>query len=408
MRLVLISLDGLWEEDFSALENLPNIGGLIREGVSCKRVQTVYPALTYPAHVTIMTGCSPALHGIPHNQPFAADVPPQMRSWYWEAAQVKRPTLHQLVHEKGGKTASILWPVTGKNPYIHWNFPEVLALPGENQTIKMLQYGSPLWILGTELLYGKQRKSVHQPDLDEYAALLAQKLLASRRPPDFLSLHLVDCDEMRHHFGAKSPQAKAAILRLDERVGSILSALRRREILNETAVALTSDHGLWDVEKSISLEEALHRAGLHDVCRVQSTGMGAFLFLSPDSGENRARVVGFLTANKEELGISRVYGDEELRAMGAGEDIHLAVEAAPGVAFEDTLPKEKRERATHGFGPNHPAAQCLFILAGPGIQKGVAIESARMEDIAPTLANVLGIEMISAQGAALGECFLKM
>jgi predicted AlkP superfamily pyrophosphatase or phosphodiesterase len=81
------------------------------------------------------------------------------------------------------------------------------------------------------------------------------------------------------------------------------------------------------------------------------------------------------------------------------------VEAAPGVAFEDTLPKEKRERATHGFGPGHPAAQCLFILAGPGIKKGASLPSAQMEDIAPTLAKVMGHKMSSAQGRILEECF---
>jgi predicted AlkP superfamily pyrophosphatase or phosphodiesterase len=405
MRLVLISLDGLWEGDFAALENLPNIGGLIREGVSCKRVQTVYPALTYPVHATLLTGCPPAMHGIAHNQPFAPDLMPDMRPWYWDSAQLKRPTLHQLIREKGGETASILWPVTGKNASIRWNFPEVLALPGENQTMKMLRHGSPLWILKTELLYGRRRKSVHQPDLDDYAALLAQKLLTIRRPPDLLSLHLVDCDETRHHFGADSQEARAAIRRLDERVGRILRALERRGILWDTAVALVSDHGLCDVDRIVSLEEAFAQAGLADICRVQSTGMGAFLFVSRDRAENRGLVEGYLEANRERLGISRIYGEEELRLMGAGMEVHLAVEAAPGVAFEDTLPKEKRERATHGFGPGHPAAQCLFILAGPGIKKGASLPSAQMEDIAPTLAKVMGHKMSSAQGRILEECF---
>jgi predicted AlkP superfamily pyrophosphatase or phosphodiesterase len=210
---------------------------------------------------------------------------------------------------------------------------------------------------------------------------------------------------MRHHFGADSHQAKEAIRRLDERVGGILNGLSRRGILHETVVALTSDHGLWDVDRIISLGEAFDRAGLSHICRVQSTGMGAFLFLSPDNEESRASIKGFLGENLEQLGIARIYGEEELRLMGAGEDVHLAVEAAPGVAFEDTLPKEKREKATHGFGPDHPAAQCLFILAGPGIKKGVMIPTARMEDIAPTLAHVLGVKMPSAKGSILDECF---
>ncbi len=407
MRLLLISLDGLWEKDFSMLESLPYIGALIRSGVSCKRVQTVYPALTYPVHATLLTGCRPEAHGISHNQPFSPGLPPDKRPWYWEASQIKRPTLHRLICETGGKTASILWPVTGKSPYIRWNFPEVLALPGENQTLKMLRYGSASWILATELMYGRQRKSVHQPDLDDYAALLAEKLLYARRPPDLLTLHLVDCDEMRHLYGADSPQALESIHRLDRRVGRLITALDRRRLGRDTVVALVSDHGLWDVSRPVSLEEELKKAGLAQICRAQSTGMGAYLHFMDDTQDQAGKIRTYLEKNGEKLGISRIYGPAELRKMGAGQDILLAVEAAPEVAFVDDLSVEKRVKATHGFGPDHPAAQCLFAMAGPGIRRGAVLTDARMEDIAPTLMRALGFAMASAQGTALADCFEK-
>ena len=406
MRLLLISLDGLWEKDFPLLQSLPHIGGLIQNGVSCRRVQTIYPALTYPVHATILTGCPPALHGIPHNQPFSPDFPPDMRPWYWEAGQIKRPTLHQLLQGKGWKTASILWPVTGKSPFIRWNFPEVLALPGENQTLKMLRYGTASWILLSELRWGKQRKSTKQPDLDDYAVLLAEKLLGSRKPPDFLSIHLVDCDEMRHHYGADSKEAHAAILRLDSRVGRVLSVLRDRGMEEDTIVSLVSDHGLSDVQHPVVLQEALSQAGLYPMCQVQSTGMGAYLFFPEESEENVARVQTFLKENSERLGIAHLYAKDELKCIGAAPHVHLAVEAAPQTVFEDALPKEKQEKATHGFGPDHPAAKCLWILAGPGIRKGNEILSASMEDIAPTLMHAIGYPMPSASGKVIEECFI--
>ena len=405
MRLLLISLDGLWERDFSLLESLPYLGTLIRLGVSCKRVQTIYPALTYPVHATILTGCRPEAHGISHNQPFSPDPKPSNRPWYWEASQVKRPTLHQLIHERGGKTASILWPVTGKSPNIHWNFPEVLALPNENQTLKMLQYGSASWIMTTEVRYGRQRKGIHQPDLDDYATLLAEKLLLSRRPPDLLTLHLVDCDEMRHLYGADSREAQESIRRLDLRVGRLLTALDRQRLGRDTVAAIVSDHGLQDVNRPVALDAALREAGLLEICRAQSTGMGAYVHLTGKTEENEARIRLFLEEKRNSLGISRIYGFHELREMGAGRDIRLAVEAAPDVAFVDDLALEKRVKATHGFGPDNPAAQCLFMMAGPGIRKGMVLPKARMEDIAPTLMQALHYDMASAQGEILTECF---
>ncbi len=405
MRLLLISLDGLWEEDIHALERLPYIGALIRMGTLCKNVQTIYPALTYPVHTTILTGCYPNQHGIAHNQPFSPDTSIKNRKWYWEASQIKRPTMHQLIHEKGGTTASILWPVTGKNPYIRWNFPEVLALPHENQTLKMLQYGSAPWILAMELLYGKQRKGIHQPDLDDYAALLAEKLILSKRPPDFLTLHLVDCDEMRHLYGVRSKEASQAIARLDERVGRLMTALDRKQLGKDTIVALVSDHGLADISKTVSLEQALAEAGFIGMCKAQSTGMGAYLHFNRATTEQINNVKSFLLQKKEELGISHIYDADDLISMGAGRGIYLAVEAMPGVVFVDELEHKKREKATHGFGPGHSASRCLFAIAGPGIRKGAVISSANMVDIAPTLMSAIGHTMSSAQGRIVVECF---
>lgn len=383
MRLLLISLDGLWEGDFLRLQQLPHIGGLIRRGTSCHKVQTVYPALTYPIHASIVTGGETGAHGIPHNHPFAPYLPGNMQEWYWDANDIKLPTLHQLFYEKGKKVASILWPVTGKSRYIHKNFPEVLALPGESQTLKMLQYGTAPWILATELRYGRKRKSTKQPDLDDYATLLAVKLLEGRKAPDLLTLHLVDCDEMRHQHGADSPEAHQAIERLDRRVGELLAALEKKDRLRDTVVALVSDHGLWNVETPVYLNARLAKAGLLSICQAQSTGMGAYLHINPPTPENVEKVAAFLSLHKEALGIACIYDREALRAMGAERSLHLAVEAAPGIAFQDSLVEKEglSHKATHGFGPSHPAAQCLFVMAGPGVEEGERIDRMNIIDI---------------------------
>ena len=383
MRLLLISLDGLWEKDISSLEKLPYIGALIRRGTVCTKVQTVYPALTYPVHATLLTGCRPQAHGIAHNQPFTPGIPSQRKPWYWNASDIKEITIHQLVHEHGGKTASILWPVTGKSKHIRWNFPEVLALPGENQTVKMLRYGTACWVIKTELRYGKQRKSTHQPDLDDYAAILAESLLLRSRPPELITLHLVDCDEMRHHYGADSVEAEDAIRRLDRRVGKLLTALDKMRSGMETVVAIVSDHGLADVDRPVSLDQALLRAGFAGICQTQSTGMGAYIHFAKHSENQIDEVQKFLEENKTLLGIACVYGSAEL----------------------SKLAHEKREKATHGFGPKHSAAKCLFVIAGPGIKKGISLPDAKMEDIAPTLMHAIGCNMDSAQGKVLSDCF---
>ena len=158
MRLILISLDAISQTDVDRLYSLPTLSMLRQEGVFCSNMTTVYPTLTYPIHATLLTGCFPDRHGIGHNQPFQPDTPPQMRRWHWEIGDIRVPTLHQAAREAGGRVASVLWPVTGKNPYVRYCFPEVVPLPGENAVLKMLRYASPLWILEMEARYGRLRR----------------------------------------------------------------------------------------------------------------------------------------------------------------------------------------------------------------------------------------------------------
>ncbi|MBR6185300.1 MAG: alkaline phosphatase family protein [Clostridia bacterium] len=390
MRLCVISLDAVAQPDAGRLFGLPALCALRENGAYCDQVQTVYPTLTYPIHVSLLTGCYPAAHGIGHNQPFQPDTKKEMRAWYWEIGQIKRKTLHQAAYEKGRDVASILWPCTGMNPYARRNLPEVMPLPGENVTKKMLRYGSAAWIAHMEILYGKQRKSIRQPDLDDYAALLCERQYLCRRPPDLLTVHLVDCDAMRHWHGVNSAEAHAAMERLDRRVGKIAEAIRKAGLLDETLICVVSDHGQQDAPRGILLDQTLQKA-----CgaRAQALGMGAFIF-----GEDLSAAKNVLEQNKEALGIARIFDETALRQMNAPADVHLAVDACPGCCYIDAPEKTLGE---HGFALDCPEARTFFCLSGPGIPKGISLPPMNLVDIAPTLADLMGWELPDAQGRSV-------
>ena len=396
MRLCVISLDAVAQPDADRLFSLPALSALRENGAYCQNVKTVYPTLTYPIHASLLTGCYPSEHGIGHNQPFQPDTQPPMRKWYWEIGQIKKRTLHQAAFEKGADVASILWPVSGKNPYTRRNFPEVLPLPGENATLKMLRYATPGWILKMEALYGKQRKSIRQPDLDDYAALLCEKLYLSRRPPDLLTVHLVDCDAMRHKYGVESDEAHAAMERLDRRVGRIVAAVKKAGLEKETLCCVVSDHGQQDANRGELLDDYLRT-----VCgaRAQSLGMGAYIF-----GDDLAAAKKALESRRVLLRIDKIHGEEELRAMRAPADVHLAVDALPGFCFVDDLVPTYGE---HGFGLNCPQARTLFCLSGPGAKKGARLAEMNLVDIAPTLAHLMKWSLPDAQGRVAEEAIQR-
>lgn len=408
MKVVLISLDALFDQDLPLMRQQPFFGEFLAHASGCTHVRTVYPALTYPAHTTLVTGVDPRQHGIGHNQPHHPELEASMRPWYWDRAQVKVPNLFDAVKEAGGSCDSILWPVTGKTKSIRWNFPEVLALPGENQTWKMLRYGSPLWLLQMELRHRSERVSLREPYLSDYATILLKDVIASHAP-DLSAVHLVDLDDMRHHHGVFNRETRKAIQRLDHRAAEIWETMQHTPGMEGAALCLVSDHGQADVRETVSLGEALTRLGLGSLFTVQSNGFGAYLFFRQKEEEaaHLGELTDFLRQHMEELRASAVYSAEDLAAMGAVEGVSLAVEAAPGVVYDDGLPQAKREKATHGFGPGHPAENCLFALRGKGIREGVWIPDMPMRDVAPTLAGILGVKMPQARGEDHSARFLK-
>ena len=110
--MVVISFDAVSSEDVEVLKNLPNFKKLIENGSWIKRVDSIYPTLTYPAHTTIVTGKYPSNHGIIDNTVFK--VGDFLPNWYWYRNKIKGDTLYDLARDKGLTTCSLLWPVTGK------------------------------------------------------------------------------------------------------------------------------------------------------------------------------------------------------------------------------------------------------------------------------------------------------
>ena len=395
-KALLVSLDAFSGQDLTRIPADGAIARILHEGTWCGKVETVFPALTYPIHVTMVTGCDPEDTGIGQNQPFQLGTPGKNRRWYWEREHIRVPTLFEAVKEAGGRSCSILWPVNCRNRAVTWCFPEVHPLPGENAVLKALLYGTPRFILAGEKRFGRLRRGIEEPWLSDYAAALAGDAVRRKRP-SLTALHLIDLDHARHSFGTLSPEADEAILRLDRRVGELMAALETTPGMENALLILVSDHGQEDITRTVNLRETMDRLVPGIPLLPQSNGMSAYFFPKgevpdPDS------LIPLLLSHSEELGISHVYSREELKRLHAVNRPVLAAEAAEGVVFSDSLDPEKRERATHGFGPGRPGDLCLFAVYGRGIRKGIELSSFPMRDVGPTVAGLMGLNLPSAKG----------
>ena len=72
--VLLISVDGMKPEAVLDAQKhglkVPNLRGFMTDGLYASGVRGVLPTLTYPSHTTLLTGASPAKHGIFDNTTF--------------------------------------------------------------------------------------------------------------------------------------------------------------------------------------------------------------------------------------------------------------------------------------------------------------------------------------------------
>ena len=86
----------------------------------------------------------------------------------------------------------------------------------------------------------------------------------------------------------------------------------------------------------------------------------------------------------------------------------LMLDAAPGVSFGEELTgpdthDAKDYRGTHGQLPTRADMRSSLIVYGAGARLGAKMALARMIDIGPTAAAVLGLSFSNAEGTAIAE-----
>ena len=263
--------------------------------------------------------------------------------------------------------------------------------------LKALRDGSPLYLLSGEKRYGQIRKGIAEPYLSDYAAALGADTVRRHRP-DFSAIHLIDLDEARHHHGVTSADALAALDRNDRRLGELWKAMQETPGMEDALLIAVSDHGQEDIRETVNLTKKLAEYGLDKQLFVQSNGMSACFFPGEEwTGEKEPAEL--LPPEKwAEMGISRLYTRAEMDEMHAVAGPLFAAEAAEGVVFSDALDEEKREDATHGFGPGREADLCLFAVYGKGVKQGAEIPAMKMRDVGPTIAGLMGLELPQADG----------
>jgi predicted AlkP superfamily pyrophosphatase or phosphodiesterase len=194
-NVVIISVDGL-RPDALEIADTPTLDALRAAGAYSPNAQAVLPSVTLVNHASMLSGLSPAQHGIDWN----TDAP--------ERGKIQGTTLFGVAKQAGLSTVMVV----GKPKLDHINQPG---------TVDNFVYAG-----FTDIQVAKQAITIIQEDM-----------------PEVLFIHLPDVDSAGHMTGWMSPGQLLAIEFTDGLIGDIVAALNDGDHLKETVVIISADHG---------------------------------------------------------------------------------------------------------------------------------------------------------------------
>jgi predicted AlkP superfamily pyrophosphatase or phosphodiesterase len=414
--LLMISVDGLKPEyvldaDAHGLK-IPFLRELMRSGAYARGVNGVWPTVTYPSHTTLLTGVSPAEHGIYNNLEFDPKNT-YANAWYWYAQQIRVPTLWQAAHEAGLSTASIGWPVSVGAAAVDFLIPEYWRVarltdvdPSDALLLAAVSRPADLLQKMQARVGPYMRGNDPSPPGDEIKTRYALDILKTQKPR-FMTIHLSSLDEQQHGHGPFSAEAIKDLEMIDGQLAQLFAAARANDP-NAIAVVV-SDHGFVRITHKVNLMLPFVRAGLVQAggdWKAQpwsGAGMAAVMLHDPSDSQTQSQVRELLRSLQADPnnGIAEVLEHDAIAKRGAFPDAAFLVIMKLGFyaladATSPLLGEIQGTLGSHGFSPDYPEMRASFFISGPGIAHHRDLGLIDMRQIAPTLAQLLNLRLPAA------------
>jgi len=425
--VVMVTLDGLAAYYFDDPKaEMPNIHALATAGAHAKSMKAVAPSVTWPNHTTLVTGVTPAVHGVVGNNYYDRAKKAQITLIFDPVLDkeqiVKVPTIYDVAKSSGLKTAALNWPASRNARNLDWTTPEVHSadLYRKCTTPALLDLCRDNgFSLVDEMFPDGVRKPEYETDAINLRVL---KLLIANKRPNLVLLHIGNSDHVQHEKGPQSPEAYAAIKEADAEVGQLWQELQK-DFPGHATLFVVSDHGFSPISTMLFPNVVLRKAGLVKVTgkKVSSGSVhivvqaGTCMVYVLDQKHRDAIMNKVDKAFKNQKGISKIVHTDELKKYGVGnpkDDPNapdMILFADYGATFGDTaggdLPFEEKPegRGTHGHNPEIPQLHATFVACGRGIKPGTTLGEIENVSVAPTVVKLLNVKLPGTTGRPLDE-----
>jgi predicted AlkP superfamily pyrophosphatase or phosphodiesterase len=423
--VVLISVDGfpawIWRNPNIVV---PNLRRLAAEGAQAEAMTVSNPSITWINHTTLVTGVNPSRHGVLFNGLLVrgeANQPPAIEQWRDKADLVRVPTVYDAAFQAGLSTAQVDWVAILNSGTINHEFLEIPKVGGtiEREMIDAGLIGAADirdWTKGRDIVWR-----------DQVWTTAATHIVEKHRP-NLLLFHLLTTDAINHQYGPGTVASHAAYAYADAQIGRLLASIEKAGLRDRATIVVATDHGFKKVQKVVNVNVALAneghirlRDGKVESCDAFVMPQGGLAFVYVTDPTKRAELLPKLKAICAGIeGVGRVIDGTEGPSLGMPTPADnqgmgdLVLYAKDGYAFKAgvavagaVVEESKGYLGTHGYLNTDPDLDGIFIASGYGIQKGVKIPRMTNLDVAPTLAELLGVKLPGVEGRVLGEILAK-
>ena len=359
--VVLVSLDGFrW--DYATKYGAKNLLNLAAHGASAPQgMIPSYPSVTFPNHLSIITGLYPEHHGIVAN----IFYDPALKDRYAYNDVQKNSDgkwyggvpLWSLAEKQGMRSATFFWP------------------------------GAEAEIAGERASY-YVRYDDKIPDATRVDTVLAWLNLPPEQRPHFLTLYYDLVDHNGHEFGPDSTQVADAVHHVDDMIGRLMSGIASMKL--PVDVIVVSDHGMVTVEGNwINLDQFADLTGFEYA--------GSLLYAPNEAAAEK--VYQQLKGASDKF---TVYRRKDVPAnlhydSNPREGDPVVIPAGPYMirahAPSDPAIAARISKGMHGYDPYKMKEMfASFYAEGPDFKPGATIAPFENINLYPLIAHILGLK----------------
>lgn len=390
-----ISVDG-FRGDYVDRGKSPFLESLMAHGQFSREMMPVFPSLTFPSHVSEVTGVLPGVHGIISNK-YLDTTTGELFNLSTQPQALRAEPIWFTATRQGVRTAALDWPLSGGQD----------RLP--DGTLRSAYFNAEFDPDLTDRERLGQLVTRYRGDFDTAAA---------KQPLQLLMGYACGVDKAGHKVGPHSAAVDVAVAEMDqllfEIVGQVAKTFDERMSSAEGDalwVLITTDHGMSTVEQVVNVDHLMGDDAVPEAVFSATSGGLANVYLNRVPASQREAVKEQILANVRKFPFAGVWKREDLPAKwsydapGRTGDLVISLDKGytfgwrEGLTIAPVADDIKFPRGMHSYDPVEDAEmRGVFVLARWG-SKSAARDLGPFDSlrIHPTVAKLLNIQ--PAEGA---------